>query len=260
MSFTESYEVVDGCRTRLRRAGSGPTVLYLHGANGASMIQPFMTQLSESFDLLVPEHPGFGLSDEPDWLENMEDLAYFYLDLLDQLGLDKVHVVGSSLGGWLAMEMAVRNPDRFKSLTLVGTAGVRVPGILPGDIFLWNPETAAKNTFFNQEIAQKVLSMVPETEAEQDAVLKNRHTVARLAWQPRLFNPHLSKWLHRVRMPVKIIWGAQDKIMPLAVGESLVSRLPDATLEVFENCGHLPQVEFPVEFSHAVKTFVQGVK
>lgn len=61
-------------------------------------------------------------------------------------------------------------------------------------------------------------------------------------------------------MPVKIIWGAQDKIMPLAVGESLVSRLPDATLEVFENCGHLPQVEFPVEFSHAVKTFVQGVK
>lgn len=259
-SFEESYVVVDGCRTRLRRGGSGPTVLYLHGANGAAAIQPFMEKLASDFDLLVPEHPGFGLSDEPEWLDNIEDLAFFYLDLLDELGLHKVHVVGSSLGGWLAMEMAIRNPERFHSLSLIGTAGVRVPGVQPGDIFLWTPETAARNTFFNQAIADQVLSVIPTTEEEQDVILKNRHTVALLAWQPRLFNPHLTKWLHRIRMPVKLIWGDHDKIIPLAVGEALCSQLPDAQLEVFKDCGHLPQVEFPEAFSQSVKIFIQGVK
>lgn len=260
MSFEEFFITVDGCRTRMRRGGKGQTVLYLHGANGASMIQPFMTALAQDFDVLVPEHPGFGLSDEPDWLDNMQDLAYFYLDLLEEMALDDVHIVGSSLGGWLAMEMAVRNPGRFRSLTLVGTAGVRLPGVLPGDIFLWNAETAVSNTFHNPDIVKKMLAVVPTTEEEQDAVLKNRHTVARLAWQPRLFDPNLPKWLHRIRMPVKLIWGEHDKIMPLAVGQALQPQFPDASLEVFDACGHLPQVEFPERFSSTVKTFINGVK
>jgi len=259
MAFEESFVTVDGCRTRMRRAGTGPTVLYLHGANGAPAIQPFMQELAKDFDLLVPEHPGFGLSDEPEWLENMQDLAYFYLDLLDDLGLESLHVVGSSMGGWLAMEMAVREPRRFKSLTLVGTAGVRAPGVLPGDIFLWDAETAARNTFFNQEIARQVLAMAPATEAEQDAALKNRHTVARLAWQPRLYDPDLPKWLHRLAMPIKLIWGDHDKIMPLATGKALQSRLPNARLEVVKECGHLPQVEFPGEFCASVKKFIEKV-
>lgn len=259
MAFEESFFTVDDCRIRVRRAGTGPVLLYLHGANGAPVIQPFMEELAKDFDLLVPEHPGFGLSDEPEWLENVQDLAYFYLDLLEHMGLESVHVIGSSLGGWMAMEMAVREPRRFKSLTLVGTAGVRVPGVLPGDIFLWDPETAARNTFVSQSVVERVLSMAPKTEAEQDVELKNRHTVARLAWQPRLYDPNLPKWLHRLAMPVKLIWGDQDKIMPLAVGQALQPRLPDARLEVFENCGHLPQVEFPREFSTSVKQFVEGV-
>ncbi|RIY42492.1 alpha/beta fold hydrolase [Neopusillimonas maritima] len=260
MAFEESFITVDGCRTRIRRGGKGPTVLYLHGANGAPMIQPFMEVLAQDYDLIVPEHPGFGMSDEPEWLDNMQDLAYFYLDLLDQLELESVHIVGSSMGGWLAMEMGIREPRRIKSLTLVGTAGVRVPGILPGDIFLWDAETAASNTFFNQDIAQKVLSMAPDTEEAQDIMLKNRETVARLAWQPRLYDLNLPKWLHRIQAPVKLIWGEQDKIMPLAVGEALQPQLPNATLQVFKNCGHLPQVEFPDEFSASVKQFIEGVK
>lgn len=260
MAFEETFITVDGCRTRMRRGGKGQTVLYLHGANGAPMIQPFMEVLAQDYDLLVPEHPGFGLSDEPEWLDNMQDLAYFYLDLLDHLDLDSVHVVGSSMGGWLGMEMAIREPRRVKSLTLVGTAGVRVPGVLPGDIFLWNPETAARNTFFNQDIAQKVLSMTPDTEEAQDMMLKNRHTVAKLAWQPRLFDPNLPKWLHRLNMPIKLVWGEQDKIMPLEVGQALQSKLSNSTLQVFTECGHLPQVEYPNEFSASVKQFIEGVK
>jgi pimeloyl-ACP methyl ester carboxylesterase len=124
---------------------------------------------------------------------------------------------------------------------------------------MWNPETAARNTFYNQDIAEKVIATVPQTEAEQDAVLKNRHSVARLAWQPRLFDPHLAKWLHRLTMPAKLIWGDHDKIMPLPVGEALQKQLPQASLQVFAQCGHLPQVEFPAEFSASVKQFIEGV-
>lgn len=260
MKFQESYVTVDGCRVRLRRAGEGAALLYLHGANGAMQVQPFMEDLAKSFDLLVPEHPGFGYSDEPEWLENIHDLAYFYLDFLKHQGIDSVHVVGSSIGGWLAMEMAIRDPSRFKSLILVGAAGLRVPGALPGDIFVWNAETMARNTFFDQALAERVLANQPTSSEEQDAILKNKHTVARLAWQPRLHDPFLSKWLHRLDMPVKLVWGENDKIMPVACGQALKDLIPGAELEVYKSCGHLPQVEHAAAFSASVKKFVEGVK
>jgi pimeloyl-ACP methyl ester carboxylesterase len=260
MSFEESFITVNGCRIRLRRSGgAGPAVLYLHGANGASAVQPFMNTLAENFDLIVPEHPGFGMSDEPEWLENIHDLAYFYLDLLDQLALPSVHVVGSSIGGWLAMEMAVREPARFKSLVLVGAAGIRVAGAQPGDIFLWSPEKTVRNTFHDQTLAGKILAL-PVSPEDQGIMLKNRHTVALLAWEPRLHDPCLHKWLHRLTMPVKLVWGAEDRIMPLACGEKLKTLIPNAQLEVHERCGHLPQVERADAFCASVKQFVEGIR
>jgi pimeloyl-ACP methyl ester carboxylesterase len=259
MSFEESFITVNGCRIRLRRGGKGPAMLYLHGANGAPVVQPFMDELAKNFDLIVPEHPGFGMSDEPEWLEDIHDLAYFYLDLLDQLGLPSVHVVGSSLGGWLAMEMAVRQPARFKSMVLIGAAGIRVAEAQPGDIFLWSAEKSVRNTFSDPAIVEKILAL-PTSPDEQAIMLKNRHTTARLAWEPRLHDPCLHKWLHRLKMPVKLIWGAEDKIMPVACGEALKKFIPDAQLEVYERCGHLPQVERPNEFCSSVKHFVEGIQ
>ena len=102
MSFIESFVQIDGCRTRLLRGGQGTPLLYLHGANGVAGIQPFMLKLAERFDVWIPEHPGFGQSDEPEWLENIHDLAYFYLDFMREHQLTGAHVLGSSLGGWLA--------------------------------------------------------------------------------------------------------------------------------------------------------------
>jgi len=91
MSFQETFITLKECRVRIRRKGQGTPMIYLHGADGAAMIQPFMETLAQSYDLIVPEHPGFGQSDETPWLENMHDLAYFYLDLLDHLQLPAVH-------------------------------------------------------------------------------------------------------------------------------------------------------------------------
>ena len=254
MAFSQRFIEVDGCRLNLRRGGSGEPLLYLHDAGGAPAVLPFMEKLAERFDVLVPEHPGFGASDEPEWLENMHDLAYFYLDVLKSLELRGVHLVGSSLGGWLALEMAVRDASRLKSLVLVGPAGISVPGVSPGDVFLWSPEELARNLFFDPALAEKMLAQ-PVTPELLDVSLKNRHTVARLGWEPRMHDPFLHKWLHRVNVPVKIIWGEADKILPVAYAREFKRLMPGAEIDIIPRCGHLPQAERPEEFCDIVMRF-----
>ena len=107
----------------MRRAGSGKAILFLHGAGGWPAWLPFFERLSQRFALTVPEHPGFGGSDDPQWLRDVPDLAMYYLDLLDSAFASPVHVIGHSLGGWTAAEAAVRNTRRIASLTLIAPAG-----------------------------------------------------------------------------------------------------------------------------------------
>jgi pimeloyl-ACP methyl ester carboxylesterase len=244
MTFTDGYVEVDGCKTHLRRGGRGEPLLFLHGANGAPVVLPFMEKLAQRFDVLVPEHPGYGKSDEPEWLENIHDIAYFYLDFLKQLNLKNVTVVGSSMGGWIAMEMAVRDTSRLKSLVLSSPAGIAAPGVRAADIFLMAPEEMVRNLFVDQKLAEARLAQ-PE---DIDISLKNRHTTARLAWEPRLHDPYLPKWLHRIDVPVKILWGRQDRILPVAFVDVYRKLLPKAEISILENCGHLPHAEKPDEF------------
>jgi pimeloyl-ACP methyl ester carboxylesterase len=251
MKFSQSFIEVDGCRVNLRRGGSGPPLLYLHGASGAPVIMPFMQQLAERFDVLVPEHPGYGLSDEPAWLENIHDVAYFYLDFLEHLELDNVTVVGSSMGGWMAMELAVRDASRLASLVLVAPAGISAPGVQPADIFLMSAEELVRNLFFDQRLAEARLAE-PVTAEALDIALKNKHTTARLAWEPRLHDPFLPKWLHRIDVPVKIIWGKEDRILPIAFMEEYKRLIPKAQTHVVEGAGHLPQAEKPDLFVELV--------
>ena len=251
MTFSDGFVEVDGCRTHLRRGGAGRPLVDLHGASGAPVIMPFMEKLAERFEVLVPEHPGYGLSDEPEWLENIHDMAYFYLDFLRRLKLEKVVVIGSSMGGWMAMEMAVRNTSRISSLILVSPAGIAVGGAEPADIFLLPPEEMVRKLFVDQKFAEARLA-IPATPESIDRDLKNRHTTARLAWEPRLHDPHLPKWLHRIDVPVSIVWGAQDQILPVGIAHELKRLMPKAELHILERCGHLPQVEKMDEFCELV--------
>lgn len=248
MKFADTYVEVDGCRTHLRRGGAGQPLLYLHGASGAPVVLSFMEKLAQRFDVLVPEHPGYGLSDEPEWLENIHDVAYFYLDFLKQQKLSGVTIVGSSMGGWIAMEMAVRDTSRIKSLVLASPAGIAAPGVQPADIFLMPPEEVVKNLFFDEKLAQARLAQ-PE---DVDISLKNRHTTARLAWEPRLHDPFLPKWLRRIEVPVKIIWGREDRILPVGFVDEFRRLLPRAEVHVLEKCGHLPHAEKADDFVEIV--------
>jgi pimeloyl-ACP methyl ester carboxylesterase len=254
MPFTDHFVEIDGCRTRYRRSGKGAPLLFLAGASGAPVVLPFMEKLAQRFNVLVPDHPGYGQSDEPEWLENIHDVAYFYLDFLHKLDLHEAVIVGSSMGGWMAMEMAVRNTSRIGSLVLVSPAGVRADGAEPADIFLLPQEEMVRRLFHDQKYAEARLA-IPETPESIDLALKNRHTTARLAWEPRLHDPMLPKWLHRIDVPVSIVWGAEDRILPPAIAHELKRLLPNAELKIFERCGHLPHVEKMEEFCDLVVRF-----
>jgi pimeloyl-ACP methyl ester carboxylesterase len=243
---------------KLQRAGRGSPVLFLHGTGGVPQWLPFFDVLAERYEVLVPEHPGFGGSEDPQWIRSMPDLAMFYLDFVEAMGLDHVHLIGNSLGGWLAAEILIRDRARFRSLVQLAPAGIRIKGMPCGDNFIWGPEEAVRNLYHDQSFADRVLALQP-TEEQMDLMLKNRFTVAKLGWQPRWFNPDLEKWLHRIKLPSLIVWGKDDKIMPPANATLWQERLPDARLVMLNACGHLPHIEQARAVARHVHEFLEGV-
>jgi len=257
MAHVETFETVNGCRIRIMRKGQGEPLLFLHGASGAQRWLPFMDALAQSHDVIVPEHPGFGASQMPDWLDTVGDLAHFYRDLMDHLGLDQVHLVGTSLGGWIAAELATFSCEKLKSLILVAPAGIDVPGVHRPDMFMWSPEELTRKLFHDPALA-KAMPM-PATEDEMMRALKNRLTTVKLGWSPRMHNPHLRKWLHRITAPTLIIWGDDDQLLPAAYGPAYRDLIPSSSLHVIAQCGHLPHVEKAQEFVAKVTQFTQEV-
>ncbi len=227
---------------RLLREGGGAPILFLHGAGGFPGRLPFFAELAASHEILVPEHPNFGASPDAPELRNVADYAYYYLDWIKQLGLPKLHVVGHSLGGWIAAEIAVRDCSAFASLTLIAPAGVRVKGIPTGDNFIWSPEESIRNLFHDQTLAAQILARTP-TEDEAEQMIRTRLIAARLGWEPRWFNPGLEKWLHRITCPTLLLWGAQDRLLPAAYASAWSARVPRLTHHRIEACGHSPHVE-----------------
>lgn len=244
---------INGLKVRLQESGAGAPLLFLHGAGGANW-SPMLDELAQTFHVIAPEHPGFGRSRIPDWMMSIADLALFYLDFLESQKLSGVHLAGHSLGGWLAAEVAIRNTSRLKSIVLMAPAGIANPDAPFGDIFLWTPEEAARAQFHNQELAEKRLAMTPDLEV----VLQNKAAVARLAWQPRLSNPQLRHWIHRIDRPATLIWGREDKVVPYACHGAWVEGVDGLKLFTLDECGHAIQYEKPREAAAHIAKFCAG--
>jgi pimeloyl-ACP methyl ester carboxylesterase len=220
---------------------------------------PFFERLSRQHALLVPEHPCFGASDDPHWIRNVSDLAMYYLDVLDSQFPSAVHVVGHSLGGWIAAEAAVRNTHRFASLTLLAPAGIRVKGLPPGDNFIWSPEEAARNRFHGERFVEAAIKRLPLSDEETDLELQNNLAAVKFGWAPRWFNPDLEKWLHRISVPTHVIWGKEDKILPYAYARLWEERVAGARVTAIDECGHLPHVERAAEVAEKIAAFLEQV-
>lgn len=242
---------------RLLRGGQGRPLLFLHGSAGLPPWNPFFEQLSGHYEVLATEHPGFGRTAAPDWMRTIADMAMYYLDVLDVLGHERVHVVGHSLGGWIAAEAAVRNVSRMATLSLLAPAGLRVRGVPIGDNFIWSVEETARNLFFDQSFAERMLAQAPSDE-EADLQLNNRFMAAKLGWEPRWFSPSLEYWLHRVRVPSLVLWGADDKLFPSSYAKAWEARLPDATVKILQECGHLPHIEKAQAAAQSIAAFLDG--
>ena len=256
MPHSTETMTIDGAKIRVLRGGPGGAqpLVFLHGAGGHSGWMAFLEELSQRFAVYAPEHPGFGQSDDPPWLDGVGDLAYFYLDFLKVLGLERVHLVGTSLGGWIAAEMAVRDTARLASLTLVGAVRITAQGETIPDIFRMPVEENLRRFYADQERAARRVGDVAK--ADMRLVAKNQATVTRLAYWPRFYNPDLGKWLHRVDVPTLLIWGAEDGLVPPKFGEAYRSLIPGAKLTVLPAAGHAPFDEQREAFLAAFSEFI----
>jgi pimeloyl-ACP methyl ester carboxylesterase len=254
MPYAESMFTVRGTRIRVLRGGSGPPLIFLHGASGHVGWLPFLDRLSHRFDVIAPEHPGFGCSDDPVWLDRPGDLAYFYLDLIEILKLGRVHLMGTSLGGWIAAELAVRNTSRLASVTLVCAVGIVPDGAPIDDLFRIGAEENARRFYFDPERARQRVELLAK--ADPGVLVRNRSTVVRLAY-PHFANPHLAKWLHRIDVPTLLIWGANDGLVPVRFGETYRRLIPNSKLVVIPEAGHAPFEENPEKFLAAITDFLQ---
>ena len=250
---------VGNITVRMMRRGSGAPLVFLHGANGLPVWLPMFDILSKQYEVIVPEHPGFGASDNPPWIRNIADLAMYYLDFLDSLGPYRVHLVGLSLGGWTAAEVAVRSCARIASLSLLAPAGVRVKGVDSGDNFIWDAEEAVRNLYHDKAVADRLLAM-PMTDEQTDLMLTNRFAAAKFGWDPRWYNPSLEHWLHRISVPTLVLWGQNDKLFPAAYAARWGERIPASRVEIIPDCGHGIVIEKPERAAKEIMQLIAGTR
>ena len=242
------------------RTGKGPTILLLHGANGPSSNIALAHRLKDIFTVLAPTHPGFGDCPDAAELDTIDDLAYLYLDLLEQEGLSDVTVIGHSMGGWIAAEMAVKSTARMARLVLVDSVGVRFGGPTDGeilDLFAVHPAERGKIAYHDPKYVADASAF---TDADRLSMQRSAQAAARYAWEPYLHNPKLKQRLRRIDKPTLVVWGNQDRIVRPDYGRKFAAAIPGAKFVAFDNCGHVPQIEVADKFDALITKFVQDRK
>jgi pimeloyl-ACP methyl ester carboxylesterase len=256
----EEFVELDGGRVHLLRGGAGEPVLFLHAAGGAGTWLPFHEMLAaRGFEVIAPDHPGFGKSDEFPEVEAIDDLVFHYLDVLDALGLDRPHVVGASFGGWIAAELALYLPQRVASLTLLSAAGLRLPEHPVTDLFLLPPARLPATLFHNPPPPAPVPP--PGTPPDLDAVIaayREATALARFSWVPFFSDPKLDRRLRRITAPTLVVAPSDDRVIPIEHAQRYAERIPNATYTEVPDCGHAMYFERPAEFTARVAAFLNA--
>jgi pimeloyl-ACP methyl ester carboxylesterase len=242
---------IDGYPSRVISAGTGRTVLWLHDTLG-NRWTPGHEALAQQCRIVAPSLPGFEDLTTLDGIDGPEDVVFWLLDLLNGLQLQSPVVLGCGLGGWMAAELAVRYPERLGGLVLVDAYGLQVEGELAADEFALTPAMLRPLVFSDPDcdLAQEWTPATPPAErAEQ--ILHARVAAARLCWQFP-YSPKLRGRLHRARVPALVVWGEQDKLVPVSHAHAFGQALPKARLVVLPDSAHYPYLEEPDRFAREV--------
>ena len=248
---------LSGIKVRFSQRGKGKSLLLLHGGEGSFEDKNFFDLLSRHFNVIAPTHPGFGGTLIPDHFDHIDDLVFLYLDFLDHLDLQEVVLIGFSLGGWIAAEIAIRNDSRLSQLILVDAVGVKVGGREErdiADVFALSYEPLIDLTFHNTSLAPSLETI---SEEELQIIAANRTALGVYTWEPYMHNPKLARRLHRIKVQTDFIWGRSDRIVSIDYGKIYCSMIKNAKMTILENAGHLPHFEIPDVFVDTVFNMVK---
>ena len=263
---------VRGKKVEITESGSGNPILYLHDMWDIHTAQagmfPFHEKLSATTHFIAPAHPGCGLSSSIDEIGDIEDLAFHYLDVLDALKIKSANIVGVGLGGWIATEMAVRNPERIGRMALIGAAGLQMRDALIADIFMYSQNrdggimNELREILFgdpNSPIAKQVVPDGRVSVADEVRRYKSLTLAGRVGWEPPyLHDRKLIGRLRRIDCPTLLIWGDLDRFVPIANGRAYAEYIPGARLVSIPGSGHSVIIEKPDECLTILVPFLKG--
>lgn len=269
--MTTRIITVGGRHVAVAEAGKGRPILYLHGFAdvhaGSVGWLPFHEALAESFRVIAPAHPACAGSDEDEDIDTIDDVIFHTLQVMDAMGLGKVDIVGTCFGGWIAAELAVRNPERVGRLVLIGASGLMVPGQPIGDLF-WQiqPEngieyTGLRNLMFSRADHPAALSLFPNVRSDMERALsqfKAMRFASRVGFKPPYFyHRKLRERLGRFKGEALLVWGDADHMVPLAHAEAYRAGLGGKTkMKIVAGAGHSPHVEKPKLVAGQIQSFL----
>jgi pimeloyl-ACP methyl ester carboxylesterase len=250
---------IAGVELEIFEQGEGSPILFLHNAAGFSPEHPYVRLLSRRHRLIAPSHPGFGKSSLPDWIDAVDDIAHIYLELMDRLNLRQTDVIGCSIGGWIAAEVASKAPERVRRLVLVGPVGVKTgpsDRLDVPDIYALPQDELEQR--MHHDPARMRIDLSQLTDEQLAIAARNRETLALLVWEPYMHNPKLRHRLHRVTAPTLFLRGESDGLVSADYLAAYARLLPNARTDTIAAAGHAPHVEQPEVFADKVLAFVEA--
>ncbi len=254
MTTQHTITLPPGLPLSYEETGSGQA-LVLHGGGGPVTVAPLTAHLAETMHVLAPVHPGWNRTPRPDRLASIPDLAAAYLDWLRERDLRDVLVTGSSLGGWIAAEMAAGDDEgRIGTLVLIDSAGIEVPGAPIRDFFALDPRGIAEYAWHDSERFYVDPATVPPEQAAVQAA--NTATMRVYAGDPYMHDPGLLARLGGITVPALVLWGDSDQIITPDYGRYLAGALGNARYQQISDAGHLPHLEQPAATLAAIDQFL----
>ena len=254
--WTDAVKEIAGIKLHVSRAGKGPAVLVLHHDIGTVDRLPFYEALAQRFDVILPHHPGWGKSERPQWLRHPRDIAAMYAWLLADLEVSGVSLIGLGFGGWIAAEMASQAPRDYRKLILVGAMGIKPPEGDIADQAIVSYIDYPRSGFHDQAAFSAVYGDVTTDQLEAWDIA--REMSFRTAWKPYMYNQTLPHLLGGVRSPTLIVWGDDDRIVPVSAAHAYAKALKGATLTTIPACGHFVEMEKPEALAELAVDFLSS--